>query len=436
MNFCTLRPPNDRFLSDDIVGGVVERRSSGRYFRPDNYQHSAVRANNNEWRQSSQPRVQPQAPEYTRARQVQNSTNNTLTRPGAIIPERDAIAVLGLLSLTGEKRKRESESPKNSYPSNKSRYVEPQGYSPSTNVEPRYDESKAWTQQPEARYSSKEPRYIEPEASIPQRYPSREPRYVETEACTPQHETDTESLNSDKQENYHREEENYRRERQKKEYDRMTSLEKETRQLREEIMSFEQQRRAISAALPAQRDRWDVALEYFQQFRYGLQSRGCSNAIRPTNAQIDLLRTAMVPDVVFNSGQGVEAMMRSWKCLSMWFQDVELEIEGIDRGAAGSLVAIARTSVTITERTLRNVFPHLCSSSSNRRLADRLLGQRIVMRGLTRFEWDGLSGRFTSVMAHSDLLTPMLRLLGSVEDASLVFDRSIISPDFQWRSSR
>ncbi|EGZ16327.1 hypothetical protein PHYSODRAFT_505437 [Phytophthora sojae] len=379
MNFCTLRPPNDRFLSDDIVGGVVERRSSGRYFRPDNYQHSAVRANNNEWRQSSQPRVQPQAPEYTRARQVQNSTNNTLTRPGAIIPERDAIAVLGLLSLTGEKRKRESESPKNSYPSNKSRY---------------------------------------------------------TEACTPQHETDTESLNSDKQENYHREEENYRRERQKKEYDRMTSLEKETRQLREEIMSFEQQRRAISAALPAQQNGWDVALEYFQQFRYGLQSRGCSNAIRPTNAQIDLLRTAMVPDVVFNSGQGVEAMMRSWKCLSMWFQDVELEIEGIDRGAAGSLVAIARTSVTITERTLRNVFPHLCSSSSNRRLADRLLGQRIVMRGLTRFEWDGLSGRFTSVMAHSDLLTPMLRLLGSVEDASLVFDRSIISPDFQWRSSR
>lgn len=383
MDFCTLRPPNDRFLSDEIVGGVVQRRSSGRYIRTDTY--SAARDDG--WRQSNQSRQQPRAFEYTRARQVQ-STN--LTEPDAIIPERDALAVLGLLSLTGEKRKR--DSPK-SISSNKSQHV-----------------------------------------------------HVEPEACTQQPETDTESLSSDKTEtpttewspapkNFHHQE--YSRERQvhqyKKECEHLESLENETRQLRDEISRFEHKRLAISESLPAQQNGWDVALEYFKYFQFGLQSRGRSSAIKPTNAQLELLRTAMVPDVVFNSGQGVEAMMRSWKCLSLWFQDVELELEGLDRGAAGSLVAVTRTSVTITERTLRNVFPRLCS---DRRLADRLLGQRIVMRGLTRFEWDGECGRFTSVMAHSDMLTPMLRLLGSVEDVSLVFERSIISPDFQWRSSR
>ncbi|KAE9175534.1 hypothetical protein PF005_g25359 [Phytophthora fragariae] len=358
MDFCTLRPPNDRFLSDEIVGCVAQRRISGRYVCTDNY--TAVRDNG--WRQSNLSRQQPQAFEYTRARQVQS-----------------------------EKGKR--DSPKG-LPSNKSQHV-----------------------------------------------------HVEPEACnvTQQPETDTESLSSDKTEtpttewsptpkNYHHEE--YRREKQvqyKKECEQMESLEKETRQLRDEITRFEHKRLAISEALPAQQNGWDVALEYFKYFQFGLQSRGRSSAIKPTNAQLELLRTAMVPDVVFNSGQGVEAMMRSWKCLSQWFQDVELELEGLDRGAAGSLVAVTRTGVTITERTLRNVFPRLCS---DRRLADRLLGQRIVMRGLTRFEWDGACGRFTSVMAHSDMLTPMLRLLGSVEDVSLVFERSIISPDFQWRSSR
>ncbi|GMF40971.1 unnamed protein product [Phytophthora fragariaefolia] len=382
MDFCTLRPPNDRFLSDDIVGDVVQRRIPGRHFQADTYNttHGAER------RYSNQAYRQSRAFEYTRARQAQASY---LTKPDAIIPERDAIAVLGLLSLTGEKRKRDSPT---TFISNKSRHEAP-------------------------------------------------------ESCSQQAETDTESMSSDKPEtpmtewspaskHYQGE---YRWDSQvqhKKEHEHMINLEKETRQLREEIMIFEQQRRAISAVLPARQNGWDVALEYFQQFRFGLQARGRSSANKPTVAQLELLRTAMVPGVVFNSGQGVEAMLRSWKCLSLWFQDVELELEGLDRGAAGSLVAITRTSITITERTLRNVFPHLCSNSSYRRLADRLLGQRIVMRGLTRFEWDGSCGRFTSVMAHSDLLTPILQLLGNVEDVSLVFVRSIISPDFHWRLSK
>ncbi|KAG6614078.1 uncharacterized protein IUM83_09997 [Phytophthora cinnamomi] len=140
----------------------------------------------------------------------------------------------------------------------------------------------------------------------------------------------------------------------------------------------------------------------------------------------------MTSDVVFNSGRGPGAMAKSWKCLSLWFKDVEFELEGLQKGLKGSLVATTTTSVTITERTLRNVFPHLsCDSSLGMKLAE----QRVVMRGSLRFEWDSALGRICCVMAQSDMMTPMLQLLGSLDDVSKVFERSLISPDFQWRSN-
>ncbi|KAF1785923.1 hypothetical protein GQ600_3296 [Phytophthora cactorum] len=42
---------------------------------------------------------------------------------------------------------------------------------------------------------------------------------------------------------------------------------------------------------------------------------------------IGLCPSYNAPDVVHNSGVGVEAMMRSWRRLSNWFEDAELELD-------------------------------------------------------------------------------------------------------------
>ncbi|KAG4047376.1 hypothetical protein PC123_g17267 [Phytophthora cactorum] len=370
MNFCTLRPPNYRFLSDNIIGGVVQRRRTSRDVINEEYRN----------RQSYEDCYRPRAAVRTHVPRAVNRSSSTSGR--SVIPERDAEAVLGLLSLGGTKRKR-AESPDIS---------------------------------------------------------SRKLRCARTEASTPQPETDTESLNSEKQEatvaKWY-EEQHVRRERQidYMQDDRISHLKKQTLKLREEIEKVEYRRREISTALPARQNGWTVAVEYFKLFRHGLQARGRSSMIRHTDEQLDFLRQTMSSTVVLNTGQGHDAMLRSWRCISLWFQDVEVNLEGLDRSAAGSVEAITTTSVTITERTPRNVFPHLISKSgSTSELAQQLLGRRIVMRGLTRFEWDSAAGCFTSVMAHSDLLTPVLHLLGNVEDVARVFERSSITPDFQWRS--
>ncbi|KAG2878351.1 hypothetical protein PC129_g20260 [Phytophthora cactorum] len=215
----------------------------------------------------------------------------------------------------------------------------------------------------------------------------------------------------------------------KKKDDYANTLEEETHQLQGEINKLEKRRRSALAAIPAKENVWSVATEYFRLFRYGLKT------MEPS-AQQDLLRKSMAPDVAYNAGRGPEAIMRSWKCLSMWFEDVELELEDLTKTGRGSIVAETTTQVTITERTLRNVFPHLSSSDEGRALADKLLNQRLVMRGSVRFEWDPVYCRMASVMSQSDLLRPVLRLLGTLDDTSRALEKALISPDFQWRSTK
>ncbi|KAG1690138.1 hypothetical protein DVH05_028346 [Phytophthora capsici] len=370
MNFCSLRPPNLHFLSDDIVGGVLQRSRAAKY--------SLTRENSHVSGVERNQQLYGRPPAHQRPRLVHETSKKT----DELIPQRDADAVLGLLSLTSSPKRKREETP--SFEPCKSRLVRAESNG----------------------------------------------------------ETDTESLQSDKHEPVApvwavQKNTMISRTCKTKEDEDMVLLEKETRQLREEISKFEQRRHAISKAVSKHQNGWDVALEYFQLFRCGLQParRGRPSKHQSADAQLDFLQATMTPDVIFNSGQGPQAMLRSWKCMSLWFQDVEQEMETMDRGAAGSLAIMTRTGVTITERTLRNVFPHLINhNGSYSELAHKLLGQRIVMRGLTRFEWNSEVSRFTSVVASSDLLTPLLELLGNVGDVARVFERSAISPDFQWRT--
>ncbi|EEY65250.1 uncharacterized protein PITG_16884 [Phytophthora infestans T30-4] len=55
------------------------------------------------------------------------------------------------------------------------------------------------------------------------------------------------------------------------------------------------------------------------------------------------------------------------------------------------------------------------SDRSRRLLASKLLDQSIAIHGSTRFDWDIGYGRVTSVISESDMLTPMLQVLGRLD---------------------
>ncbi|KAJ8542427.1 hypothetical protein ON010_g12386 [Phytophthora cinnamomi] len=64
------------------------------------------------------------------------------------------------------------------------------------------------------------------------------------------------------------------------------------------------------------------------------------------------------------------------------------------------------------------------SSSRKALIANKLLGERVVMRGTTRFEWDCIFGRISSMSDDFDLLTPILSRLGALVDVAVLFEKS------------
>ncbi|GMF26519.1 unnamed protein product [Phytophthora lilii] len=182
-------------------------------------------------------------------------------------------------------------------------------------------------------------------------------------------------------------------------------LEKSTNHLREEIETLEQQWHRIDAA-----DTHAVTA-YFNQFRYGLQPM-------KTISQPQFVRATMAPDVVFNTEYGPQAIMRSW-CYMQWFDNVHVELQSLQHEAKSTNLATTKTSVTISKRTLTNVFPHLLSCQTHGRNHDGLAEktQRVVMCGTTHFEWDSAKASdivwelmsLVSMLGHENPLLAALR---------------------------
>ncbi|ETO75094.1 hypothetical protein F444_09270 [Phytophthora nicotianae P1976] len=217
----------------------------------------------------------------------------------------------------------------------------------------------------------------------------------------------------------------------KKQADYTTKLADDVKQLQGGIKKLQQQRASVGSVDTAKRNVWNVALAYSSSFR-----RVNTQGIR---SQLEFLRAAMAPDVAFNGGFGPVELAESW-CVLRWFDNVDVDIQSLVKSGEDSVVQTTKTSVTITERTLQNLFPHVCGHGSGdgrsaemARLMARLVDQRIIMDGRTVFQWDSASNSMASVTTKCDLLSPILMLLGSLEDVSLLFDRALVSPDFQWR---
>ncbi|KAG6957833.1 hypothetical protein JG688_00010805 [Phytophthora aleatoria] len=147
---------------------------------------------------------------------------------------------------------------------------------------------------------------------------------------------------------------------------------------------------------------------------------------------VAFFQSTMAPDVVFNADQGTDKRFQYWNLLSRSFKDMEIELKCFTQENEDSLIATSVTSVTLSEQTLLAVLPHLFNGDreDSQGIEKALLDQRITMYGSTHFEWDAMNGQVTT---ESDMLSPMLRLLGSLEHVSRVFAGGLVSLDFQWR---
>ncbi|KAG6946200.1 hypothetical protein JG688_00016174 [Phytophthora aleatoria] len=58
-----------------------------------------------------------------------------------------------------------------------------------------------------------------------------------------------------------------------------------------------------------------------------------------------------------------------------------------------------------------------------------MMGNRLVMHGSVVFGWDCATDKLVSHYSQADMLSPMLNLLGSLEDVSCAFFKARVTPD-------
>ncbi|KAE8976809.1 hypothetical protein PF005_g25178 [Phytophthora fragariae] len=218
--------------------------------------------------------------------------------------------------------------------------------------------------------------------------------------------------------------------------------------LREEVQALEMQRQNVLRCAPTNDSVWVVATEYFRLFRHGFMApmmvpetsssstgssssnkkRSASASLKQSNAQLDFLTATMVSDVTDCTVTGPDALLEHWRLFSLSFDDVHLQLKRMEQLDEESLLAFTTTSVTITESTLHHVFPHLGTERLSS-IAAKLLNQRLVLRGSSRFDWDDTCGRVMRLESKVDLLSPMLQLLGNLEDVATAFENARVTPD-------
>lgn len=207
---------------------------------------------------------------------------------------------------------------------------------------------------------------------------------------------------------------------------------------------LEQQRHIVSFGIPTRETVWNIAAEYFRLFRHGYiapmkvseaQSDATTARSRQSHVQLEFLRSAMSINVTDGVVRGVEAILENWRLFTQYHDDMQLQLERLEKGPGDSVLATMTMDITMTENTLRHAYPHLLASESTT-LAARMLDERLVVKGSIRFGWDHGSGRVTSLETKMDMLTPMLRLLGSLEDVARVFEDARVTPDGKLAESR
>ncbi|KAJ8538976.1 hypothetical protein ON010_g12896 [Phytophthora cinnamomi] len=193
-------------------------------------------------------------------------------------------------------------------------------------------------------------------------------------------------------------------------------------ELREEIPLLELQRDRI--LFGTKQSVFNVVVEYFHLFRHGIRMTNRAHDALAQQQQV-FLRSVMTPRVILGERQGVHALIEQWRRYSSYFEDLHFQLEHMDERVKDLVTVSASMSVTITDATLKHVFPHLVHAN----LGDTLLGRRLMLPCSLHFEWDDTSSHVMRLEMTVDFLTPVNRMLNSLSDTAFVLGQALITLD-------
>ncbi|KAK1934136.1 bZIP transcription factor 1 [Phytophthora citrophthora] len=210
-------------------------------------------------------------------------------------------------------------------------------------------------------------------------------------------------------------------------------LEKTVDQLHAEVDTLKRRCRDLTIHERNSHSPWVIVAEVLQllesSFRSPWQTSPDVEMDRKTRQTLVTLEKSFAHDAAMGGLCGVDALMEQFQLYSQSFGDTRLNLHRIESVAPGVMTARATLSVTVTEATLKQIFPHLDGAKATKPLRQKLLGQRLVLKGSMTFLFDEDSERVVRLDTKIDLVTPLLEILGNLRDVEVVLHRARISPE-------
>ncbi|OWZ02189.1 Bzip transcription factor [Phytophthora megakarya] len=130
-------------------------------------------------------------------------------------------------------------------------------------------------------------------------------------------------------------------------------------------------------------------------------------------------------DIFMGNVCGLDAVMQQLQCYSQYFGFPQIQLRRVEERAPGVLSATARLSLTITELTLRRLFPLISReprSKYDTNWGDRLVGQRLECSCSLNFLFDDTSGRVVRLETQIGFIPAMFRVLRTADAVSEVME--------------
>ncbi|KAJ8535081.1 hypothetical protein ON010_g13657 [Phytophthora cinnamomi] len=226
-----------------------------------------------------------------------------------------------------------------------------------------------------------------------------------------------------------------------KQREAQVQLEKNVEQLHQEVNNLKRRYRDLSSRERSSQSPWSIVAEVFHLLENCFRSpwRMTSTKEMMSHPQTRLILTvlerAFAHDVAMGDLRGVDALMEQLRQYSQCFGDPHLQLKCIESVSAGVMAAQVELSVTVTELTLKHIFPHLMNDANSdtkeqgKMLCDRLLGKRLQLSCTMNFLFDDLTCRVVRLEACIDFATALFRVFGDLEDVSLALEHARITSE-------
>ncbi|KAE8999953.1 hypothetical protein PR003_g15378 [Phytophthora rubi] len=225
---------------------------------------------------------------------------------------------------------------------------------------------------------------------------------------------------------------------------RQGQLQHEVQQLQEELQGLRLKRQRLRLTEKTNSSPWAVVSEIFRlletSFRSPWHMTSGEEMMKhaETRQSLRVLQQSFRHDVTMGSVSGTNALLEQLRRYALYFSDPQIQLKRVESVAPGVLTASALLSVTVSEFTLRCVFPHLEKANSSdadaavdeyRALREKLLGQRLSCSCEMTLLLDGESDRVVRLETSINLVESLFRVLGSAGDVVDVLQQALMTPE-------